>query len=278
MLKKGARALIEDTPIPVHPKEFKLRGYGDRAFWLDTNGYLYAVDGCHESWSIKYLQSNERTMYADGWKRGSVDTDTVRVNGKGSLNRQQKQVLESVGMHFDRKVEYYNDSSIMAAGGWRSERIYSPPEEDAYATVEALIGPAGAPAVEEPETLEKAPAGNLQFRPSGQATRGGDITVVVDVEALDAAWAKSDQYIGPGGTRNGIVDRYNRFNEWMKQGHVIEQPEIGLAHNDPTVVQFGNGRHRFAALRDAGVKTMPISVLKEFARTVRLQYGASEEV
>lgn len=112
------------------------------------------------------------------------------------------------------------------------------------------------------------------FKPSAQAERGGDITVQIDVAKLDAAWSKSDQYIGPGGTGATIGQRYGQFKQWHAQGEAIEQPEVSLNHYDPTIVQFGNGRHRFAVLRDSGLKTMPVSVLKEFAQAVQQQFGA----
>jgi hypothetical protein len=79
------------------------------------------------------------------------------------------------------------------------------------------------------------------------------VLVRVDVAAADAAWRRnSGFYIGRGGTGNTISDRYARFKKWLDDhpATAIEAPNCSISPNG--ILQFGDGRHRFAVLRDLG--------------------------
>ena len=102
----------------------------------------------------------------------------------------------------------------------------------------------------------------------------GDETVVwIDIGKLDAAWRQDHGfYVGSGGD-GGIRTRYPDFGEWLTQGHPVEMPEVDLGYRD--VPAFTNGRHRFAWLRDHGVKTMPVVTSVARADDFKTMFGTN---
>lgn len=86
--------------------------------------------------------------------------------------------------------------------------------------------------------------------------------VNVNVKKFDELWAKEeDYYIAPNGTTNTIGDRYERFIEWMNERNPEEKIEMPYAIvTDRGKADFSNGRHRFAVLRDNGLKIIPIAM------------------
>ena len=82
-----------------------------------------------------------------------------------------------------------------------------------------------------------------------------------------------EQFIDEGG-KGGIGRRYDGFKEFQKTGKPIEMAEVGLDHNNPEAVNFNNGRHRFSVMRDQGVKTIPVAVIKEHADEFKRRFGA----
>ena len=118
-------------------------------------------------------------------------------------------------------------------------------------------------------TISKTPALNtIRFVPD-QQSRKGYTTVKVDVAKLDRAWRKDkDYYIGKGGV-GGIRNRYQTFISFLDEGVPIEQSVIGIDVYNNDMPSFTNGRHRFAVLRDLGMKHIPISVPNEEVTVMR---------
>lgn len=126
--------------------------------------------------------------------------------------------------------------------------------------------------------------GKAEARAAAQASRqpvpesyqwrkmiGGDVEVMIDVAKLDASFAKDREfYIGPQG-EGGISGRYERFGNWLKGGEAVGMPEVCL--NDKGEVAFINGRHRFAWMRDHGVKKLPVAVPAGDAKEVQAKFG-----
>ena len=82
--------------------------------------------------------------------------------------------------------------------------------------------------------------------------------VKVNVNAFDDAFSKTQwQYIGESG-KGGIGNRYKNFGEFIKNAKSIEAPNVAV-NKDGSIV-FGDGRHRYAYLRDAGVANIPLSM------------------
>jgi hypothetical protein len=98
-----------------------------------------------------------------------------------------------------------------------------------------------------------------------------DETVWISVAKFDTSWKKNrSQYIGPSGSGPAIGERYEKFGIWFEKGEAIEIPWVGLEDGE---ICFTNGRHRFAWLRDHGVKSMPIDVDPAIAGEMRKRFG-----
>jgi hypothetical protein len=102
-----------------------------------------------------------------------------------------------------------------------------------------------------------------------------DETVWISVAKFEASWKKNRaQYIGPGGSGPAIGDRYEKFGAWLEQGEAVEIPWVGLEHGE---IAFTNGRHRYAWLRDLGVKSIPVDVDPAIADEIRSRFGTEEQ-
>ncbi len=116
-----------------------------------------------------------------------------------------------------------------------------------------------------------------QFKQGQVAQVSGARLVTVDVADLDRLWRESDpsRYVEPGGFTPGgeVAGKYDRFQRWLEDNPDtdIEASYVGFASGAPG---FVDGRHRFAVLRDMGVKQITISVDPEdLAAARRLARG-----
>jgi hypothetical protein len=91
-------------------------------------------------------------------------------------------------------------------------------------------------------------------------SNAGYTSIWIDVGKLDASWRLDrEHYVSSGGGGAAIGQRYQRFGEWVQHGHPVEMPEVYINPHYQRV-QFGNGRHRFAWMRDHGVISLPVCV------------------
>lgn len=107
----------------------------------------------------------------------------------------------------------------------------------------------------------------------------GDYAVVwVDIAKFEKAFQKDDNgYVGPGGTVNAIGSRYQDFGEWLKKGIPVEMPAAYIGHPEYRGhVSFGNGRHRYAWMRDHGATALPVIVPSDQAAKMAKLYGTNE--
>jgi hypothetical protein len=103
---------------------------------------------------------------------------------------------------------------------------------------------------------------DLQFVLSPSAASAGHKMVYIDVNKFDPLFSKeTDFYIGKGGSGESIGNRYDRFKEFLKEGIPIEVSQVSI--NEDMQVGFGNGRHRYAVLRDMGFQRIPVSMSDE---------------
>ena len=110
--------------------------------------------------------------------------------------------------------------------------------------------------------------------------RANDQTLVyVNVRRFDKAISREKSYyIGKGGS-NGIGSRYEMFGMYINGGEIeelgipidphdeIESPEVYV--DDEGRVSFTNGRHRWAWLRDQGIKRIPVTMPKECVKNAK---------
>jgi len=115
----------------------------------------------------------------------------------------------------------------------------------------------------------------IQFIQADRSKRNKEQIVLIDVAKFDAEWAKDhDFYISPAGS-NKIGNRIESFKEFLATGQPVEMSEVSF-RDIPDIaskVGFTNGRHRFAVLRDMGIKVIPISVDKKSAKNIEELFG-----
>lgn len=98
----------------------------------------------------------------------------------------------------------------------------------------------------------------------------GDVTVWIDVAKADIAWRRDDLYISPGAPDHRY--KYDRFGRWlMTANKPLEMPHVTLRY---WTLSFTDGRHRFAWLRDNGIKSMPITTDPQIAARTRRVLGS----
>jgi hypothetical protein len=111
---------------------------------------------------------------------------------------------------------------------------------------------------------ERLAVGNLAVTINRIDEKDGLRLVNVDVAKFDALFKKSTEfYIGPG----GIGARYERVKQFMLDNGTFEASNASVRENGSIV--FGNGRHRYAALRDAANEVIPIAMDEESITNAR---------
>lgn len=98
----------------------------------------------------------------------------------------------------------------------------------------------------------------------------GDQLVTLDARLADEAWRHdAGMYLAPGGQGdNYIGQRYDRARDFLgtHEGRV-DPSEVAVDAEGR--VTFSDGRHRFAALRDAGATRVPVAMSAESAEAAR---------
>ena len=88
--------------------------------------------------------------------------------------------------------------------------------------------------------------------------RSGESLANVNVAQFEESFQGSPSfYVGPQG-EGGIKGRYERFAKFQKTAESIEAPSVAVDKNGS--VTFGNGRHRYAFMRDNGAQQMPMAM------------------
>lgn len=95
---------------------------------------------------------------------------------------------------------------------------------------------------------------------------GGEL-VNVNPTAFDEAYSKTGwQYVGEKG-KDGISGRYEKFENFLKDAKSIEASNVSV--NKDGGIVFGDGRHRYAVLRDMGLDELPIVMDKESIKNAK---------
>lgn len=91
---------------------------------------------------------------------------------------------------------------------------------------------------------------------------GDDADPVVWIEPakLDVVWRLSHDWVGPGGVPGGLCDRYAKAGRWFAAGNITDMCQIWISKDR---IEFNDGRHRFAWLRDHGVAAIPVQISPE---------------
>ena len=100
----------------------------------------------------------------------------------------------------------------------------------------------------------------------------GDVVVWIDIAKADRAWRRDpDYYIPPNGPDH--EHKYRKFGQWLSAEPVrtVWMPHVGLWRY---TLQFTDGRHRFAWMRDHGVQSLPVTIIEAQARRLRNWLGS----
>ncbi|MGA4422861.1 hypothetical protein ACI2UY_22235 [Ralstonia nicotianae] len=98
------------------------------------------------------------------------------------------------------------------------------------------------------------------------------------VDLLDRAWSNASDYVGRGGVGSDQAEKYERVGSFLRQnvGHLgIYVPTVSLENGN---VEFTDGRHRFAWLRDHGLRALPVEVGAECELDYRARFETSLRV
>jgi hypothetical protein len=86
-----------------------------------------------------------------------------------------------------------------------------------------------------------------------------DVIVMADTAAIDALWARSGQRLEPGA--EAMAGKLARAKAFIASGADMMVPCIAVDDTpDGVCVRFVQGRHRFAAMRDAGWVRVPLGM------------------
>ena len=94
--------------------------------------------------------------------------------------------------------------------------------------------------------------------------------VMIDVKSLDDAWQSDPFYIRSKSEGNS---KYAEALDYICNLKSCASPHIGL--DSEGKVGFFDGRHRFAVLRDLGLKSIKVAVSKEDYSKIKRLFEAS---
>jgi hypothetical protein len=119
-------------------------------------------------------------------------------------------------------------------------------------------------------TMDGGIAWDLRMYGDGGVIPAESSVVWVDPAKLDPLWITGRVERGGIG---GIGDRYQEFQWFASEADMPIQPsEIEIGRDGK--IEFVNGRHRFAVIRDAGIEKIPIVVSKDQAARLKSIAGA----
>jgi len=119
-------------------------------------------------------------------------------------------------------------------------------------------------------------AGGVDWVKSAPAIQDGDVAVKVSVEKLDAAWKKdADNYVGAGGAAvHKQPGKYENAKDFLRTTtRPVTMPRVTYDPKTHTA-SFTDGRHRAAAARDLGKKSIYVTVPRGQAAKVARDLGA----
>jgi SPP1 gp7 family putative phage head morphogenesis protein len=119
-----------------------------------------------------------------------------------------------------------------------------------------------------PDKIKVVNSGGLQYRKPAAGEAQGEVLVEVSAAKLNSSWQGDLGFIAADGT-GAIGDRLAGAKAFISSGEPIEASQVRI--RDDGAVVFVDGRHRFAAVRDAGKRTVVVSVPKDQAAAVRKQ-------
>lgn len=105
-----------------------------------------------------------------------------------------------------------------------------------------------------------------------------DPVIWTAVEQLEHAWQRTEGYVGPRGARSDQPGKYDTVGRFLRDfaGKIsLFVPTVSLVDGN---VEFTDGRHRFAWLRDHGLTALPVEVGAECEPDFRSRFETQMRV
>lgn len=120
---------------------------------------------------------------------------------------------------------------------------------------------------------------NWLLEPQMSVADGGDVAIWVSVTLIEENWRQDkDNYIGSDGTGAAMAGRYEKVGEWMSRGQFANANMSQVCLDETGMVQFGDGRHRFAWVRDHAATAIQVQVPPDQAEAFACRFGTNARV
>lgn len=230
---------------------------------------------------VKEIQDAERA----GIQRGEIET-AVRAGEEIGISEEEKgDAWEGVGGVAEEEADF--DPSAFGVTPEPAEQDDTKPSAVTVSSDGKLPAPVEQPA--KPSMLDKIRAKQMQGKPKESSVQPGgkihfvphpnqrddETTVSVDVSKLDSSWSKNqDEYLPKDGKgKSEVSGRRESFEDFLKTGQPI-QASRGNIHDG--AFSFMDGRHRFAVMRDKGIKEVSVTVPKSQAKEIHEKFGKTD--
>lgn len=99
-----------------------------------------------------------------------------------------------------------------------------------------------------------------------------DAVVWLDIGKVEASFRiDRNYYVGPCGAGAGQQTRYDHVGQFIQGGSAVWMPDLSIDEDE--TVSFGDGRHRFAWVRDHGAQAIPVTTGPETAERLTTLFG-----
>lgn len=96
----------------------------------------------------------------------------------------------------------------------------------------------------------------------------------LDVGKVEVGFKRNaSHYVGIGGAGAGQKGRYNFVGRFIQSGRAVYMPHLSL--DEHGAIQFTDGRHRFAWVRDHGAVAIPVTTCPEGLPQLDAQFGTA---
>ena len=252
--------------IPVHVALRNPLRLEDHDAWQDMDTWSQLVKlglATEEQAQLDNLSDmycQQRGEYIRNYLLGLGYDGIVYLNRQEGIPKENLRALNSSGPYsiFSMPDTQFKQGAPMAQDSY----IAFKPEQ-----LKSAIGNNGAYSPEDARLTASKTA--LLFAPD-RGSRS-EVLMTVDVAKVEEQWSgDSNFYVGPGGSGAAIGDRYNQFKAWLAEHPNTPIGAPSLGYYKGRGIMFGNGRHRWAVLRDLGAKRIAVTVdrgsVKEFER------------
>ena len=214
-------------------------------------------------------------------------SDEIKQAGKQLNQNLNVEVLNTPEEVYKKFLELYDNYSkvkfaVETFDSVEPVRLYLQQHPEAYRELQEGLNEEAATKTpqEIADSLEKDPYYD-RWKANYPETYEEPIHVNVDMKLADEAFKRdSNFYIGPDD--KGIGNRKERVMQTIEDGSLRYAPKVSLSmsHYDVPVMSFDDGRHRFAVLRDLGVKSINLTFHHDSAPYIHLlqRGGVSEDL